>query len=162
MQDVCTERSQSWGLKNLFLPVSPMRLLCSSPMHLLPEALYVFLQPARLNKNTTFTKWAPPPPDTNHAAWKDQGGEVCFSQETHCQEGFKQLLLGEKGGTLNKEISQRRGSGREEPGAQGDFCQRAILLIRITELLSLPDTSLQMVKRSLLALRKCLYHLVIQ
>lgn len=68
------------------------------------------------------------------------------------QEGFKQLLLEEKGGTLNKEISHRRGSGREEPGAQGDFCQWAILLIRITKLLSLPDMSLQMVKHSLLGL----------
>lgn len=74
------------------------------------------------------------------------------SAKTHCLEGFKQLLLEEKGGTLNKGISQRRGSGREEPGAQGDFCQRAILLIRITQLLSLPDMSLQMVKHSLLAL----------
>lgn len=79
-------------------------------------------------------------------------GEMFVSAKTHCLEGFKQLLLEEKGGTLNKGISQRRGSGREEPGAQGDFCQRAILLIRITQLLSLPDMSLQMVKHSLLAL----------
>lgn len=159
MQDVCTERSQSWGLKNLFLPVSPMRLLSHAP----PPRSSLCISPAsKTEQEHHIQQVSPPPADTNHAAWKDQGGEVCFSQETHCQEEFKQLLLGEKGGTLNKEISQRRGSGREEPGAQGDFCQRAILLIRITELLSLPDTSLQMVKHSLLALWKCLYHLVIQ
>lgn len=126
------------------------------------QKLFMYFSSQQDWTRTPHSPSEPPPPDTNHAAWKDQGGEVCFSQETHCQEGFKQLLLGEKGGTLNKEISQRRGSGREEPEAQGDFCQRAILLIRITELLSLPDTSLQMVKRSLLALWKCLYHLVIQ
>lgn len=150
MQDVCIKRSHSWGLKNL-------------PLHFSHETT-LFLYPCTSSQKLFmyFPSWdwtRPPhspseslPLHINHGAWKDQRRDVCFSQETHCQEGFKQLLLEEKGGTLNKEISQRRGSRRKEPGAHGDFCQRAILLIRITQLLSLPDMSLQMVKHSLLPL----------
>lgn len=49
------------------------------------------------------------------------------------------------GETLNKEIRQRNSSlsQRAQPAAQGDFCQRGILLIRVAELLSLLGMSLQ-------------------
>lgn len=47
------------------------------------------------------------------------------------------------GETLNKEIRQRSSSQRPQPAAQGDFCHRGILLIRVAELLSLLGMRLQ-------------------
>lgn len=109
MQDVCTERSQSWGLKNLFLPVSPMRLLCSSPMHLLPEALYVFLQPARLNKNTTFTKWAPPPSRHQPCSLKGSGRRGLFQPRDSLPRGIQAAPVGgERGNPEQRDQSEKR------------------------------------------------------
>lgn len=84
-----------------------MRILCFLPMYLLPEALQVF--PQRDWTRTPHSVSEPPPPDISHGAWKDQRGDICFSQETHCQEGFKQLLLEERGGTPDqRDQSEKR------------------------------------------------------
>lgn len=104
MQNVCIERSHSWGYKNFLLP------LVLSWDYSVPHPCTLCITPAsKTEQEYHIHQVNPPPLDINHGAWKDLRRDVHFSQETSLARGIQATLVGgERRDPEQRDQSQKR------------------------------------------------------